>query len=75
MRTWLKTVFRLQAAALLSVFLTGTVWATDNPAQPSNAELVHQSFVNWQEGKGTTFDLLAPDAEWTAAGSSPVSGI
>ncbi|MCQ3000701.1 nuclear transport factor 2 family protein [Pseudomonas syringae] len=75
MRTWLKTVFRLQAAALLSVFLTGTVWATDNAAQPSNAELVRQSFVNWQQGKGTTFDLLAPDAEWTVAGASPVSGL
>ena len=75
MHAWVKTVYRFQAAALLSVFLVSTAWATDNSVQHSNAEQVRQSFVNWQQGKGTTFDLLAPDAEWTVAGSSPVSGI
>ena len=71
----IKTLLRLQAAAFLSIFLTSTAWATDNAALPSNSELVRQSFVNWQQGKGTTFDLLAPDAVWTVVGSSPVSGV
>lgn len=75
MRTWLKTICRLPAAALLSVLLTSAAWAADNAVQRSNAELVRQSFVDWQQGKGTTFDLLAPDAVWTVAGSSPVSGV
>ena len=71
----IKTLTRLLAAAFLSIFLTSTAWATDNAARPSNSELVRQSFVNWQQGKGTTFDLLAPDAVWTVVGSSPVSGV
>ncbi|MCI8211002.1 ketosteroid isomerase [Pseudomonas sp. S25] len=75
MTAWVKTVFRVQAAALLAVLLTSAAWATDKSAAHSNAELVRQSFVNWQQGKGTTFDLLTPDTEWTVAGSSPVSGV
>lgn len=75
MTAWVKTVFRVQIAALLTVLLASAAWATDKAAAHSNAELVRQSFVNWQQGKGTTFDLLASDAEWTVAGSSPVSGI
>lgn len=65
----------LPVMALLSALLTSPAWATENAAQPSNSERVRQSFVNWQQGKGTTFDLLAPDAVWTVAGASPVSGV
>jgi ketosteroid isomerase-like protein len=71
----IKTLLRLQAAAFLTILLTSTAWATGTAAQQSNAERVRQSFVNWQQGKGTTFDLLAPDAVWTVVGSSPVSGV
>ena len=75
MRRLAKPLHRLQAIALLSALLTTTTWATEKNAQHSNTELVRQSFVNWQQGKGTTFDLLALDAVWTVAGSSPVSGV
>jgi ketosteroid isomerase-like protein len=49
-------------------------WASEN-TQEANTNLVRQAFANWQQGKGTVFDLLASDAVWTVAGSSPVSGV
>lgn len=39
----------------------------------SNKELVSKAFADWQQGKGTPFDLLAANATWTVGGSSPVS--
>jgi ketosteroid isomerase-like protein len=75
MHARLKSLYRLQAVTLFSTLLTTTAWATEQAAQHANTELVRQSFINWQQGKGTTFDLLAPDAVWTVAGSSPVSGV
>lgn len=55
------------------------VYATTAEQKPAleafNTTLVQQAFDNWQEGRGSFFDLLAEDAVWTVAGSSPASGI
>jgi ketosteroid isomerase-like protein len=40
-----------------------------------NAELVRQAFEDWKAGRGSVFDLLSDDAEWTVAGNSPVSDV
>ena len=44
---------------------------TETPG--SNKELVKASFDRWHEGTGSPFELLAPDADWTIVGSSPLS--
>lgn len=41
--------------------------------QLDNKALVHASFERWRNGTGGPFELLAPDAEWTIVGSSPLS--
>lgn len=68
--------------ALMIIFMlsiSGYLWAAlPEPAlspEDVNAALVHQAFDNWRDGRGSFFDLLAEDAVWTVAGSSPVSGI
>ena len=71
----MKSALRLQAVVLLSVLLTSPVWASDTAIQNANTNLVRQSFADWKAGKGNVFDLLAPDAKWVVAGSSPVSGV
>jgi ketosteroid isomerase-like protein len=38
-----------------------------------NKVLVQASFERWVSGTGNPFELLAPDATWTIAGSSPLS--
>jgi uncharacterized protein len=38
-----------------------------------NKALVQASFERWKNGTGGPFELLAPDAEWTIVGSSPLS--
>ena len=38
-----------------------------------NKALVRASFERWKNGTGGPFELLAPDAEWTIVGSSPLS--
>jgi ketosteroid isomerase-like protein len=47
--------------------------AEDSSIQERNKALVQASFDNWRSGTGSPFDLLAPDAEWTIVGSSPLS--
>jgi len=47
-------------------------------AQPSalqlqNKAIVQASFERWANGTGGPFELLAPDADWTIVGSSPLS--
>jgi ketosteroid isomerase-like protein len=39
----------------------------------ANKEIVLASFERWRNGTGGPFELLAPDAEWTIVGSSPLS--
>lgn len=41
--------------------------------QDANKEVVLESFDRWKRGTGGPFELLAPDAQWTIVGSSPVS--
>ena len=74
MTLWMNLAWRVQALALSLVFFTSNVWASE-PIQNANTDLVRQAFANWQQGKGTVFDLLAPNAKWTVAGTSPVSGV
>jgi ketosteroid isomerase-like protein len=74
MTTWKSLAWRAQVVVLALMLSTNTSWASEN-TQKANTNLVRQAFANWQQGKGTVFDLLAPDAVWTVAGSSPVSGV
>jgi ketosteroid isomerase-like protein len=41
--------------------------------QEANKALVRESFDHWRSGSGGPFELLAPEAEWTITGSSPLS--
>ena len=41
--------------------------------QESNKAIVQASFDRWRDGTGGPFELLAPEAEWTIVGSSPLS--
>ncbi|WP_434673875.1 nuclear transport factor 2 family protein [Pseudomonas sp. R1-15] len=74
MTIWKSLAWRTQVVVLALMLSTNTSWASGN-TQEANTKLVRQAFTNWQQGKGTVFDLLAPDAVWTVAGSSPVSGV
>ena len=38
-----------------------------------NKALVRASFDRWHAGTGSPFELLAPEADWTIVGSSPLS--
>ena len=41
--------------------------------EEKNKALVRAGFERWAEGTGSPFELLAPDAEWTIVGTSPLS--
>jgi ketosteroid isomerase-like protein len=41
--------------------------------QEQNKALVRAGFQRWADGTGSPFELLAPDAEWTIVGTSPLS--
>ncbi|HEY1746405.1 MAG TPA: nuclear transport factor 2 family protein [Xanthobacteraceae bacterium] len=45
----------------------------DFSKEDSNKALVQASFDRWKGGIGGPFELLADDAEWTIAGSSPLA--
>jgi uncharacterized protein len=45
----------------------------DFAKEDSNKALVRASFDRWRNGTGGPFELLAPDAEWTIVGSSPLA--
>lgn len=60
------------AALLLSVSLCLPTWASDNTA--ANQALIQKAFDDWRAGQGGIFQLLADDAVWVVAGSSPYSG-
>ena len=47
--------------------------ARDFTKEDSNKALVQASFDRWKTGTGGPFELLAPDAEWTIVGSSPLA--
>ncbi|MCE0463630.1 MULTISPECIES: nuclear transport factor 2 family protein [Pseudomonas] len=72
---WMSPAVRLKALAVCLVLSTGAALASQTASQEANAHRVRQAFADWQHGRGTVFDLLAPDATWTVAGSSPVSAV
>ena len=47
--------------------------ANEMTAPSSNKAQVAASFERWRNGTGSPFELLAPEAEWTIVGSSPLS--
>jgi len=48
-------------------------WNDWGGCRSSNKALVRASFERWKNGTGGPFELLAPDAQWTIVGSSPLS--
>lgn len=38
-----------------------------------NKQLVQKAFDNWANGKGSIFDLVADDVQWTLTGNTPLS--
>ncbi len=63
---------KIIAALLLSASLCLPAWASDNTA--ANQALIQKAFDDWRAGQGGIFQLLADDATWVVAGSSPYSG-
>ena len=60
-------------AFLIAIVMGGDAVARDYTKEDSNKALVQASFDRWKSGTGGPFELLAPDAEWTIVGSSPLS--
>ena len=75
MKLSMSWVLRLHAIVLCLALSTTIAVASQTSTQQTNTTLVREAFTNWQQGKGTVFDLLAPNARWTVAGTSPVSGV
>ncbi|HUC16154.1 MAG TPA: nuclear transport factor 2 family protein [Acetobacteraceae bacterium] len=46
---------------------------TETRTTEINRALVQSSFDRWRAGTGSPFELLAPEADWTIVGSSPLS--
>ena len=42
--------------------------------EAANKEIIRKAFEDWAAGRGSVFDLLAPDAVWTIVGSSVAAG-
>jgi ketosteroid isomerase-like protein len=69
----LWTIMRTTVFLFTVLLLGGCLSAQKSTSSESNKELVSKAFEGWKQGKGTVFDLLAADATWIVAGSSPVS--
>src|SRR5688500_11192649 len=65
------------AVVLALTFTTGCSAMSRSDSKPSpesdNKRLVQAAFDRWRAGTGRPFELLADDARWTIAGSSPFS--
>ncbi|AMJ67809.1 nuclear transport factor 2 family protein [Hymenobacter sp. PAMC 26628] len=60
--------------ALAAVCLPALARAqTPTATEARNKQLIRQTFAKWTQGKGTLYDLLAPNAQWTLTGSSLLS--
>jgi uncharacterized protein len=59
--------------ALVTIFIGGAAVAGDFAKEDRNKAIVQASFDRWKSGTGGPFELLAPDAEWTIVGSSPLA--
>ena len=64
----------MQAAEEVSEALRRNVEARDHGAEARNKKAIQASFQAWRDGTGRVFDLLAPNAKWTAVGNSPIEG-
>lgn len=64
----------MQAAEDVIEALNRNMEARDRDAEARNKEAIQASFQAWRDGTGRVFDLLAPDAKWTAVGHSPIEG-
>jgi ketosteroid isomerase-like protein len=60
-------------AFLVTIVIGGAAVARDFAKEDSNKAIVQASFDRWKSGTGGPFELLAPDAEWTIVGSSPLA--
>ena len=63
----------LRVGLALLLLLGMTSQANGQSMEETNSALVRQAFEDWENGRGSVFDLLADDAEWVVAGVSPVS--
>jgi uncharacterized protein len=69
-----RVVAVARALLLLSaIFMGNGAMAQDHIKEANNKALVQASFDRWKSGTGGPFELLAPNAEWTIVGSSPLS--
>ena len=64
------------AGLIAATLLSAPALAADTAAatEEQNTVLTRAAFEAWRAGTGTVFDLLDPQAVWTVAGHSPVSG-
>lgn len=58
---------------LLALVPGGIAMASTPSIQERNKALVQAGFDRWRSGTGSPFELLAPEAEWTITGTSPLS--
>ena len=63
----------IAGAALLLLDSKEMFMPQASASQTDNKSIVRESFERWANGTGGPFELLAPDAEWTIVGSSPLS--
>ena len=67
------TSLATQPRGQILLSLENDVMARDYTKEDSNKALVQASIDRWRNGTGSPFELLAPDAEWTIVGSSPLA--
>ena len=67
---------RLLAVFGLAMLLSGPAFATAGRTseESRNAAAVEKAFDDWASGRGSVFDLLAPDMKWTIIGSTKSAG-
>lgn len=67
---------RLLAAFALAMIVSGSAFAQVGRTveESRNAAAVVKAFDNWASGRGSVFDLLAPDMKWTIIGSTKSAG-
>lgn len=72
---WVRAAQSTLATTTVLVAVAGPGCATQQrtAAAADDREVVRRAFERWTAGEGGPFELLADDAEWTIAGSSPMS--
>ena len=63
--------FVLTTGFVLAVFNSGDAAVMGSSTeQEKNREIIARAFDAWRDGKGSPYDLLADDVEWTITGNS-----